>query len=83
MSYNELYELYPHEFVFYIEGYLEGEREYFEFMCHSLFSSIRQGLGKSKKFENPFEKQKEVKERKLSEEEYESEVEILKELFNL
>lgn len=85
LSINDLYELYPHEFIFYIEGYLENEREYFEYMNYSLFSSIRQALNdKVKRFENPFEK-KEVKpdSQKLTEEEYQSEVDSLKELFNL
>lgn len=79
-----LYELYPYEFVFYLEGYLENEREYFEYMNYSLFSSIRQALGKGKKFSNPFEKQKlQPESQKLTEEEYESEVETLKSIFNL
>lgn len=81
---DSLYDMYPYEFVFYLEGYLENEREYFEYMNYSLFSSIRQALGKGKKFSNPFEKQKmQPESQKLTEEEYESEVEKLKEIFNL
>lgn len=82
---QDLHELFPHEFIFYIEGYLENEREYFEYMNYSLFSSIRQALSeKVKRFENPFEK-KEVRpeSQKLTEEEYQNEVDSLKELFNL
>lgn len=82
---QDLYELYPHEFVFYIEGYLENEREYFEYMNYSLFNTIRQALSdKVKRFENPFEK-KEVRPepQKLTEEEYQNEVDSIKELFNL
>ena len=79
-----LYEMYPYEFVFYLEGYLENEREYFEYMNYSLFSSIRQALGKGKKFSNPFEKQKmQPESTKLTEDEYEAEVDALKEIFNL
>ncbi len=84
LSPESLYELFPHEFIFYLEGYLENEREYFEYMNYSLFSSIRQALGKGKKFSNPFEKQKlQPESKKLTEEEYESEVDALKEIFNL
>ena len=61
LSLDDLYELYPHEFIFYIEGYLEDQRSYFEFLNYSLFSSIRQSLNKSKKFKNPFEKSKKLK----------------------
>lgn len=81
-----IYELYPHEFIFYIEGYLENEREYFEYFNYSMFSSIRQALSdKVKKFENPFAKRKSTEEQqqKLTEEEYESEVNSIKKLFNL
>ena len=80
-----LYELYPYEFVFYLEGYLENEREYFEYMNYSLFSSIRQALGKGKKFSNPFEKQTSHNNTstKLSESEYEAEVDAVKEIFGL
>ena len=81
---DSLYDMYPYEFVFYLEGYLENEREYFEYMNYSMFSSIRQALGKGKKFSNPFEKQKmQPESQKLTEEEYESEVEKIKEIFNL
>lgn len=67
-----------------MEGYLESEREYFEFLNYSLFSSIRQALGKGKNFSNPFEKQKvQPEQRKLTEEEYETEVDSIKEIFNL
>lgn len=80
---EELYNLYPYEFIFYVEGYLENEREYFEFLNYSLFSSIRQALGSKKKFENPFEKEKvEPEQRKLTDEEYEAEVDALKEIFD-
>lgn len=84
LSIFDLYELYPHEFIFYIEGYLDDQREYFEYMNYSLFSSIRQALGSKKKFDNPFEK-KEFKpeSQKLTEDEYDSEVESIKNLFNL
>lgn len=81
---DSLYEMFPHEFIFYIEGYLEDEREYFEYMNYSLFSSIRQALGKGKKFSNPFEKQKMQPDSvKLTEEEYESEVDAIKEIFGI
>ena len=84
IPYGDLYELYPHEFIFYIEGYLENQREYFEYMNYSLFSSIRQALGKGKKFDNAFaKKDKPAESKKLSEDEYESEVDTLKEIFNL
>lgn len=84
LSIFDLYDLYPYEFIFYIEGYLDDQREYFEYMNYSLFSSIRQALGNKKNFENPFEK-KEIKSesQKLTEDEYESEVEAVKKLFNL
>ena len=81
---DSLYELYPYEFIFYLEGYLENEREYFEYMNYSLFSSIRQALGKGKNFSNPFEKKKvQPESKKLTEEEYESEVDAIREIFNL
>jgi len=82
---DSLYDLYPYEFIFYLEGYLENEREYFEFMNYSLFSSIRQALGKGKKFSNPFEKQTSHNNTstKLSESEYEAEVDAVKEIFGL
>ena len=47
-----------------IEGAIDGERGYFEYMNYSLFSSIRQALGKGKDFKNPFEKQV-IEERKV------------------
>ena len=70
--------------MFWLEGAIDGERGYFEYMNYSLFSSIRQALGNKKNFENPFEK-KEIKSesQKLTEDEYESEVEAVKKLFNL
>ena len=81
---SDLYDLYPYEFIFYIEGYLENQREYFEYLNYSLFNSIRQALGNKKKFENPFEKKEmPAEQRKLTEEEYESEIENVKGLFNL
>lgn len=84
LSLSDLYDMYPYEFVFYLEGYLDKEREYFEFLNYSLFSSIRQALGKGKNFSNPFEKQKvQPEQRKLTEEEYESEVDAIREIFNL
>lgn len=85
MPFDYLYELFPYEFVFYLEGYVEDQREYFEYINYSLFSCIRQALnGKSKKFNNPFEKPKEEPiQRKLSEEEYDSEVDDIKKLFNI
>lgn len=83
MPFEYLYDLHPYEFMFYVEGYLEDQREYFEYMNYSLFSAIRQALGKGKKFENPFEKKQQAEQRKLTEDEYESEVDALKEIFNL
>lgn len=87
MPFEYLYELYPYEFIFYIEGYLEDQREYFEYLNYSLFSSIRQALNdKTKQFKNPFEKEEVVREperRELTEDEYESEVAALKSIFNL
>lgn len=84
MPIDSLYDLYPYEFIFYIEGYLDDQREYFEYLNYSLFSSIRQALGSKKTFENPFEKKEmPAEQRKLTEEEYESEVEAIKGIFNL
>lgn len=84
LNIDALYDLYPYEFIFYLEGYLEGEREYFEYMNYSLFSSIRQALSDSKKFSNPFEKEKvQPESRKLTDDEYESEVNAIKDIFNL
>ena len=67
-----LYELEPYEFLLYLEGKLDNQREFFEFMCYSLYSSVAQVLGgkKGKKFENPFEKQKEKKVATKEEEEF-------------
>ena len=50
--------------MFWLEGAIDGERGYFEYMNYSLFSSIRQALGKGKDFKNPFEKQV-IEERKV------------------
>ena len=50
--------------MFWLEGAIDGERGYFEYMNYSLFSSIRQALGKGKDFRNPFEKQV-IEERKV------------------
>lgn len=86
MPIESLYELYPYEFVFYIEGYLEDQREYFENISYSLFTSIRQALNsKTTRFKNPFEKQEvhQKQQRELTEDEYESEVNALMEIFNL
>lgn len=82
---DSLYEIYPYEFTFYMEGYFEAEREYFEYFNYSLFSSIRQALNsKTKQFKNPFEKPKEEPvQRRLTEEEYESELEAIKSIANL
>lgn len=82
---DSLYELYPYEFIFYMEGYFESEREYFEYFNYSLFSSIRQALNeKTKNFKNPFEKPKEeAVQRKLTEDEYEAELEAIKNIANL
>lgn len=60
MPLDLLYDLEPYEFILYLEGKLESQREFFEFMCYSLYSSVGQLLsGKNKKFENPFGKPKE------------------------
>lgn len=82
---DSLYEIYPYEFTFYMEGYFEAEREYFEYFNYSLFSSIRQALNsKTKQFKNPFEKPKEEPiQRRLTEEEYKSELEAIKSIANL
>lgn len=82
---DSLYEIYPYEFTFYMEGYFEAEREYFEYFNYSLFSSIRQALNsKTKQFKNPFEKPKEEPiQRRLTEEEYDSEIEAIKSIANL
>ena len=53
----------PYELILILEGKVEQQREYFEYINYSLYSAIGQLLsGKKKEFENPFAK-KEMKEK--------------------
>ena len=76
-------ELEPFELLMMLEGRIEQQREYFEFLNYSLYSAIGQLLsGKNKKFENAFEKKEKEKE-KPSKEAEERTMEVLKDIFGL
>ena len=79
-----LYELEPYEFIYYLEGKLDNQREFFEFMCYSLYTSIGQVLsGKNKKFVNPFEKQKDKKTKIASQSDMEKTMDTLQDIFGI
>lgn len=79
---DSLYDNELSEVVFYYEGVIESERQYFEYMNYSLFSSIRQALGKGE-FTNPFKKE-EIEEKKLpTNAEHADTLEAMQEIFGL
>lgn len=52
-----LFDISTWELCFYAEGVFEDDRQTQEYIGINLFSSIRQALGKTSEFRNPFEKQ--------------------------
>ena len=82
VPFEYLYELEPSDFIMYLDGKIDNQREFFEFMCYSLYTSVGQVLSsKNGKFVNPFEKEKEKKVATVSEKE--ETMETLKEIFDL
>ena len=77
-----LEELEPWELILILEGKVEKQREYFEFLSYSLYSSIAQLMSKKRKFENPFEK-KEMEKHEVPTKEVEARtMEVLADIFN-
>lgn len=53
---DSLHDIYPWEFVYYVEGYFEGQRQLYENVGYAVYSGVGQCFSKGK-YKNIFEKQ--------------------------
>lgn len=73
----------PYELLLTLEGKLEMQREYFEFLNYSLYSAIGQLLSGKKKYENPFDKKEEKVKEKPTKEIQQHTMDVLEDIFKI
>lgn len=82
IDFDKIVNYEPWELLLEVEGKVEQQREYFEFLNYSLYSAVGQVLStKNKKFENPFEKKEMEKHEKPTKEIQEKTLEVLDDIF--
>lgn len=83
IDYDMIEDEEPWKLILEIEGKLEQQREYFEFLNYSLYNAIGQLLGGKKKYENPFEKKETKKAEKPTKEIQTKTFEVLEDIFKI